>query len=54
MLTETAPVQLRLILPSVARLDLTDEERDELVRERETGAQASGFGLRAPRQRASQ
>jgi hypothetical protein len=25
-------VQLRLILPSVARLDLTDEQRDVLVR----------------------
>ena len=28
----SAPVQLRLILPSMARLDLTDEERDQLVR----------------------
>jgi len=28
----SAPVQLQLILPSMARLDLTDEERDELVR----------------------
>jgi hypothetical protein len=30
---DSAPVQLRLILPSMARLDLTDEEREELVRE---------------------
>jgi hypothetical protein len=30
---DSAPVQLRLILPSMARLDLTDEERAELVRE---------------------
>jgi hypothetical protein len=32
MITDSAPVQLRLILPRMARLDLTDDERDELVR----------------------
>jgi hypothetical protein len=30
--TDSAPVQLRLILPSMDRLDLTEEERAELLR----------------------
>jgi hypothetical protein len=32
MTSRSAPVQLRLILPAMERLDLTDDERDELLR----------------------
>jgi hypothetical protein len=31
-MTDSRPVQLRLILPSVTRLALTEDERDELLR----------------------
>ena len=32
MISSSAPVQLRLILPAMARLDLSDEECEELLR----------------------
>ena len=32
MITDSAARQLSLILPSMARLDLSDEEREELLR----------------------
>jgi hypothetical protein len=32
MISDSAARQLTLILPSMARLDLTDDERDELLR----------------------
>jgi hypothetical protein len=32
MITDSAARQLSLILPSMSRLDLTDDERDELLR----------------------
>jgi hypothetical protein len=31
MMRSSAPVQLRLILPHMTRLDLTEEEREELI-----------------------